>query len=154
MLVKEPSEKKVNSILDLDLNCLLEKPATVVVEQQIDDSKLDDVLVNIVQEPTTVKEEVEKPVIKQPNEEIKPKRELKISDIFVELEQIRPSSIPPLTVLDEKNAITVTLHFAKDKPREDVNVIVVTSVSKNELPLSNYLFQAVVPKVIATFLLL
>lgn len=151
MLVKQPIETKIKSILDLDLNCLLEKPPTVV-EKKMDESKQDDVLVNIAEETTTVNKEEEKPVITQPKRnEIKPKKELKISDIFVELSQIRPSSIPPLTVLDEKNGITVTLHFAKDKPREDVNVIVVTSVSKNELPLNSYLFQAVVPKVCCGF---
>lgn len=145
MLVKQPEETKLNSALDLDLNLLMEKPL-IVVEKKNDDSKQDDVLVNIGEDVTFAKENQveEETLIKQ---QIKPKKELKISDIFVELEQIRPSSIPPLTVLDEKNGITVTLHFAKDKPREDVNVIVVTSVSKNELPLSNYLFQAVVPKV-------
>lgn len=73
--------------------------------------------------------------------EIKP-----MNDINVKLESIKPSSVPPLTVLDEKNGISVTLHFAKDKPREDIQVIVVTTISKNSLPLSNYLFQGVVPK--------
>lgn len=156
MLVKQAEksgENKINNALDLDLNCFMEKPL-MVVEKSTNESKVDDVLVNIGNEISNVVKEndievppvcVETLIKEQP--EIKIKKELKISDIFVELEQIRPSSIPPLMVLDEKNGITVTLHFAKDKPREDVNVIVVTSVSKNELPLSNYLFQAVVPKV-------
>jgi len=42
----------------------------------------------------------------------------------------------------------VVLHFAQDSPRSDVSVIVITTMSKNAKPLSNYLFQAVVPKVI------
>lgn len=61
-------------------------------------------------------------------------------------------STPPLTVIDEKNGITVVLHFAKDSPRPDVSVIVVTAMSKNSKALSNYLFQAVVPKVIMKFI--
>jgi ADP-ribosylation factor-binding protein GGA len=56
-------------------------------------------------------------------------------------------SVPPLTVLDEKSGITVILNFGKDSPRPDVSVIVVTTISKNSSPISNYLFQAVVPKV-------
>lgn len=56
---------------------------------------------------------------------------------------------PPITVMEEKNGITVVLHFARDNPREDVFVIVITTMSKNVKPLSNYLFQAVVPKVSA-----
>lgn len=41
----------------------------------------------------------------------------------------------------------MVLHFAQDSPRPDVSVIVITTMSKNAKPLSNYLFQAVVPKV-------
>lgn len=166
MLVKQPDKEEgqnaksvINNAMDLDLNCLVEKPLNVP-ERKTEELKNDDVLVNIgddviVNSTAKVNHIVEQPslvqsLIKEPAADGK---KLKISDIFVELEHIRPSSIRPLTVLDEKNGITVTLHFAKDKPRDDVNVIVVTSVSKNELPLSNYLFQAVVPKVF-TYLLL
>lgn len=39
------------------------------------------------------------------------------------------------------------LHFARDNPRKDVFVVVITTMSKNLKPLTNYLFQAVVPKV-------
>jgi ADP-ribosylation factor-binding protein GGA len=56
-------------------------------------------------------------------------------------------SVPPLTVIDDKNGITVILNFGKEGPRPDVMVIVVTTISKNSSPISNYLFQAVVPKV-------
>ncbi|XP_069694970.1 ADP-ribosylation factor-binding protein GGA1 isoform X2 [Periplaneta americana] len=73
--------------------------------------------------------------------EVKP-----LTDISVPLETIKPGSIPPLTVLDEKNGITVILNFGKDGPRPDVSVIVVTTISKNSSAISNYLFQAVVPK--------
>lgn len=54
---------------------------------------------------------------------------------------------PPLTVIEEKNGITVVLHFAQDSPRSDVSVVVITTMSKNTKLLSNYQFQAVVPKV-------
>lgn len=50
-------------------------------------------------------------------------------------------------MIEEKNGISVILHFAQDSPRPDVSVIVVTTMSKNTKPLNNYLFQAVVPKV-------
>lgn len=162
MLVKQPEKEEgqnaksiINNAMDLDLNCLVEK-VLKVPEKKTEELKNDDVLVNIGDDVivnSTITEKgnhiVEQSPIVQSviNEPKADGKKLKISDIFVELEQIRPSSIRPLTVIDEKNGITVTLHFAKDKPRDDVNVIVVTSVSKNELPLSNYLFQAVVPKV-------
>lgn len=56
-------------------------------------------------------------------------------------------SVAPLTVIDQKNGITVILNFGRDSPRPDVCVIVVTTISKNSSPITNYLFQAVVPKV-------
>ncbi|CAH2013006.1 unnamed protein product [Acanthoscelides obtectus] len=76
------------------------------------------------------------------------RHDIKLSDVFVKLEDIRPSNIPPITLMEEKNKISVTLHISKDKPKDFVNVYVLTAVSKSELPLSNYLFQAVLPKVI------
>ncbi|XP_071635254.1 ADP-ribosylation factor-binding protein GGA1 isoform X5 [Temnothorax longispinosus] len=73
--------------------------------------------------------------------EIKP-----LTDITICLEDIKPGINPPLTVIEERNDISVVLHFAQDSPRLDVSVIVITTMSKNAKPLSNYLFQAVVPK--------
>ncbi|XP_071575569.1 ADP-ribosylation factor-binding protein GGA1 isoform X2 [Temnothorax nylanderi] len=73
--------------------------------------------------------------------EIKP-----LTDITICLEDIKPGINPPLTVIEERNGISVVLHFAQDSPRLDVSVIVITTMSKNPKPLSNYLFQAVVPK--------
>ncbi|XP_046745059.1 ADP-ribosylation factor-binding protein GGA1 isoform X2 [Diprion similis] len=89
---------------------------------------------------TITKEVKMTPVATEP--EIKP-----LTDINVTLETIKPGTIPPLMVLDEKNGISVVLHFARDSPRPDVSVIVVTTMSKNSNPLTNYLFQAVVPKI-------
>ncbi|XP_036141563.1 uncharacterized protein LOC118645151 [Monomorium pharaonis] len=69
-----------------------------------------------------------------------------LTDITVCLHDIKPGTTPPLTVIEEKNGISVVLHFAQDSPRPDVFVIVITTMSKNTKPLSNYLFQAVVSK--------
>lgn len=69
-----------------------------------------------------------------------------LTDINVNLQDIKPGVNPPMTVIEEKNNISVVLHFTQDSPRPDVSVIVVTTMSKNVKPLSNYLFQAVVPK--------
>ncbi|KAK3911092.1 ADP-ribosylation factor-binding protein GGA1 [Frankliniella fusca] len=73
--------------------------------------------------------------------EVKP-----LNDISVTLDSIKPGPVPPLTALDERNGISVVLHLAKDTPRPDVSVYVVSTISKNSSPLSNYVFQAVVPK--------
>ena len=39
------------------------------------------------------------------------------------------------------------IHFAKDRPREDVIVMVVSTISTNTNPVKNFVFQAAVPKV-------
>lgn len=69
-----------------------------------------------------------------------------LTDIVVNLEDIKPSVNPPLTVIEERNGISVVLYFTQDNPRPDVSVVVITTMSKNAKPLNNYLFQAVVPK--------
>ncbi|XP_018330161.1 ADP-ribosylation factor-binding protein GGA1 isoform X2 [Agrilus planipennis] len=74
------------------------------------------------------------------------KRNLNIDDIFIRLADIEPSGIPPLTILKEVQDVTVTLQFGKNKPKEFVQVVVVTTINKNKQSLNNYLFQVVVPK--------
>lgn len=49
--------------------------------------------------------------------------------------------------LFDKNDISTELHLAANKPREDVTVFVVTTRSKCKLPIFNFSFQPVVPKV-------
>lgn len=160
------SDLAIGDALNLDLNYLMDKqnkPDNSVPKTQ--DPSGDDVLVDITEEKphqtelVSVKTEnaCETPAENTtPPEENKVqtvppspinKADVKLNDICIKLEDVKPSSTPPLVVLQEKNGITVTLHFGKNKPREDVSVIVVTTISKNELPLSSLLFQAVVPKV-------
>nr|XP_026499778.1 ADP-ribosylation factor-binding protein GGA2 [Vanessa tameamea]XP_026499779.1 ADP-ribosylation factor-binding protein GGA2 [Vanessa tameamea] len=69
-----------------------------------------------------------------------------LTDINLTLQSVHPSKIPPLTVFEEDDGLTVVLHFCKDKPRPDVSVIVVSTTSKNTTPIEDYKFQAVVPK--------
>lgn len=71
---------------------------------------------------------------------------LPLGDIKVTLETVKPSSIPPFTAIDEKNGVSVAIFLAKDRPRADVSVFVVSTSSKNQFPLQNFLFQPVVPK--------
>nr|CAI5845582.1 unnamed protein product [Callosobruchus analis] len=145
-----------NDTLNLDLNYLLhpndDKKNTSEESRNATDSS-DDFLVDISDEKML---EVDKtseagsPSIPKINsgEPIIPKSkkcDVKLNDIFVKLENIKPSSIPPITLMEEKK-VSVTLHLAKDKPKDFVDVYVLTTASKNELPLSNYLFQAVLPK--------
>lgn len=70
-----------------------------------------------------------------------------LTDINVTLQSVQPSKVPPTTAFEEEEGLTVVLHFCKDKPRSDVNVIVISTTSKSSSPIEDYKFQAVVPKV-------
>ncbi|KAK9504047.1 hypothetical protein O3M35_010484 [Rhynocoris fuscipes] len=71
---------------------------------------------------------------------------LPLGDISITLQDIKPSNVPPFQALDERNDVNTVIHLAKDCPRPDVAVFVVTTSSKRQFPISNFLFQPVVPK--------
>ncbi|KAJ8391832.1 hypothetical protein AAFF_G00084480 [Aldrovandia affinis] len=70
-----------------------------------------------------------------------------LSDVFVSLESIKPSSIAPIVAYD-KRGIRVMLHFAKDCPvgRPDVAVMVISMLSTSSIAVKDVVFQAAVPK--------
>uniref|UniRef100_T1JGU8 ADP-ribosylation factor-binding protein GGA1 n=1 Tax=Strigamia maritima TaxID=126957 RepID=T1JGU8_STRMM len=71
---------------------------------------------------------------------------ISLNDVFVPFETIRASSAKPVTLYD-KNDVTVVLHLTSNTPRDDVRVLVVTTLNKNcSKPIKNINFQAVVPK--------
>ncbi|XP_055954737.1 ADP-ribosylation factor-binding protein GGA1 isoform X2 [Patella vulgata] len=69
-----------------------------------------------------------------------------LTDIFVPLESIKPGEHQPVTVLD-KNNLKILIHIGKDRPRPDVSVMVISTLSTSSSPIRNYVFQAAVPKV-------
>lgn len=139
-----PKQISDDNMKNLDLNYLINKDKEVnQCESQTDDVKTsrdDDFLVDISDEKLLDEENDAK------NVSTVCKNDIKLNDVFIKLENIQASTKKPITMLDDKNGISVTLHFAKDKPKEDVSVFVITTISKNSMPLTNYLFQAVVPK--------
>lgn len=78
-------------------------------------------------------------------------KEITLSEIQIDINSIHPGSEPPRTILDEPDGLKVILHFARDCPRENVSIIVITTMNQNSLPLSNYKFDASVTKVIFFF---
>lgn len=69
-----------------------------------------------------------------------------LTDVFVPLDTIQPGSLAPVVGYD-KNGIKILLHFGKDRPRPDVQVMAVSTMSNNVTPIKNFSFQAAVPKV-------
>ncbi|CAG5123676.1 unnamed protein product [Candidula unifasciata] len=72
---------------------------------------------------------------------------LPLTDIFVSLEQIQPAPNIPSVTAYEKNNLKVMVHFAKDRPRADVVTMVVSTISTNTSPITGFIFQAAVPKI-------
>ncbi|XP_043567619.1 ADP-ribosylation factor-binding protein GGA1-like isoform X2 [Chiloscyllium plagiosum] len=74
--------------------------------------------------------------------------DLSLKNVFVPLENIKASSVPPVTVFD-KDGFQVLFHFAKALPvgRPDLLVVVITLLNSSPTPIKNITFQAAVPKV-------
>lgn len=71
-----------------------------------------------------------------------------LSEIFIDLNSIRPhDEYQSRCILDESNGLKILLNFTKDHPRPDVSVLVITTTNHNNLPLSQYQFEASVTKV-------
>lgn len=70
-----------------------------------------------------------------------------LSELTVDIDAIRPGSQSPRTILDEPNGLRIMLHFARDRPRPDVAVIVITTLNHSREPISDFVFDASISKV-------
>ncbi|KAM9346539.1 ADP-ribosylation factor-binding protein GGA1-like [Symphorus nematophorus] len=79
-----------------------------------------------------------------------PPAEVTLSDVFVPLESIKPSSLLPVTVFDG-HSLRVLFHFARDSPpsRPDVLVVIISMLSSAPVPVTNIDFQTMAPKSMA-----
>ncbi|CAG2248750.1 GGA [Mytilus edulis] len=68
-----------------------------------------------------------------------------LNDVFVSIESVQPGTSPPINAYD-KNGMKIVIHIAKNRPREDVHVMVVSVMSTNTSAVKNFSFQAAVPK--------
>ena len=59
---------------------------------------------------------------------------------------IAAEGVSPVTSYD-KNSIKSLIHFSENRPRSDVLVMVLSTLSTNSKPVKNFMFQAAVPKV-------
>ncbi|XP_014672557.1 PREDICTED: ADP-ribosylation factor-binding protein GGA1-like [Priapulus caudatus] len=75
-----------------------------------------------------------------------PAQVLPLTDLFIHLENVQPGTLSPLNVYD-KGGLRTVMHFAKNAPREDVAVMVVSTINMNTVSVKGFTFQAAVPKV-------
>ncbi|KAL6103333.1 gga1 [Pungitius sinensis] len=73
-----------------------------------------------------------------------------LTDVFVPLESIKPSSLLPVTVFDG-HSLRVLFHFASDSPpsRPDVLVVIISMLSSAPVPVCKIDFQTTAPKSMA-----
>uniref|UniRef100_A0A3Q1EDB4 Golgi associated, gamma adaptin ear containing, ARF binding protein 1 n=1 Tax=Acanthochromis polyacanthus TaxID=80966 RepID=A0A3Q1EDB4_9TELE len=79
-----------------------------------------------------------------------PPAEVTLTDVFVPIESIKPSSLLPVTVFDG-HSLRVLFHFARDSPpcRPDVLVVIISMLSSAPVPVTNINFQTTAPKSMA-----
>ncbi|KAM8844448.1 ADP-ribosylation factor-binding protein GGA1-like isoform 2-T2 [Spinachia spinachia] len=79
-----------------------------------------------------------------------PPADVTLTDVFVPLESIKPSSLLPVTVFDG-HSLRVLFHFASDSPpsRPDVLVVIISMLSSAPLPVCKINFQTTAPKSMA-----
>lgn len=145
-VLSKPSSPPDDVIVDIT-----DGPSTsAVLPTNLTESPIDNIL------DLSISLEENKPKNASPTESIesteekreKTKTEVKpLTDIDVSLSNVTPSNVPPMTIFEEDNGLTVVLHFCQDKPRPDVNVVVISTTNKNKKPIIDFRFQGVVPKV-------
>uniref|UniRef100_A0A3Q0QSA3 Golgi associated, gamma adaptin ear containing, ARF binding protein 1 n=1 Tax=Amphilophus citrinellus TaxID=61819 RepID=A0A3Q0QSA3_AMPCI len=76
--------------------------------------------------------------------------EVSLTDVFLPLESIKPSSLLPVTVFDS-HSLRVLFHFARDSPpsRPDVLVVIISMLSSAPVPVTDINFQTTAPKSMA-----
>lgn len=73
-----------------------------------------------------------------------------LTELIVDINSIKPGNEPPRIIMDEPEGLKIMLNFARDHPREDVSVIVITTINQNTAPINNYQFDGSISKVSVT----
>ena len=72
--------------------------------------------------------------------------DFKLSDLNISLQDIKPGSIPPVTLQSEDDGVTIVLNFGRDKPKPRVTAVVITMINKSSSPISDLELKVAVPK--------
>lgn len=70
-----------------------------------------------------------------------------LSNFNIEIDSITPGDSPPRVIMKEAAGLEITLYFTKDRPRDDISVIVITTTNHNSIAVKDYQFDASVSKV-------
>lgn len=71
-----------------------------------------------------------------------------LSEMYVDLNSTRPhDKYTSRCILDDPSGLKIMLNFAKDRPRDDISVYVITTTNQNRSSISDYQFDASVSRV-------
>lgn len=144
--VQKVVEKPKTSLIEIDSlvsgmkSKLLSGPLEKIVDVPVAPvSDSDDDVINLISEENTPK------VVETKPPQIDHKLTLK--DINLDINEIQPSDDePPRVIMDEKKGLKILVNFTKDRPAKDVMVLVISVINQGNQAISNFQFDASVPK--------
>ena len=143
VLPKPKVEVKPSKFLELDSivsgmkTSLLAPETPDKVENAVNSE--DDIILDVFEEPILEQAKIQELV------ELKEVKK-SLQEIHIDLNDVQPSSEPPRTILDEPKGLKVQLNFSKDRPRNDVLVVVLTVINQGKQPISHFQFDASISK--------
>lgn len=70
-----------------------------------------------------------------------------LSDFAIDIDAIEPANLPPRILKDDPQGLKIMLHFTSNRPREDIFVMVISTMNQSVKPITEYTFDASVSKV-------
>lgn len=108
-----------------------------------DTSKEDDQMLGDLEDDLMI----ESPLSKEPPAvELPEPIKKSLAELEIDVNNMEPSNEPPRVLVDEIKGLKILMNFAKDRPREDVLVIVLTVINQGSQIVKNFQFDASVSK--------
>ncbi|KAJ6635122.1 ADP-ribosylation factor-binding protein GGA1, partial [Pseudolycoriella hygida] len=136
------SDLKTNLTCGAESNCtkLSDDDQMIEMSSTNDNNLISDGEIDSKDSPTTLKQD--DVAIQQSSTNAADSVEKPLSNFHIEIDSITPSDIPPRIIMDDSPGLKIILHFAKDRPRDDISVIVITTTNHNSIAIRDYQFDA------------
>jgi ADP-ribosylation factor-binding protein GGA len=140
------SGKPISKLADID--SLVSGMKTVMLSSSsstpvVEDDKMLEDFMEIPDEP---KKEIVEKVVDLVEKKVAEPVKKSLAELEIDINSIEPSDEPPRVLLDERKGLKVMLNFAKDRPRDDVLVVVITVINQGAQQVKNFHFDSSVSK--------
>lgn len=147
------AEKPLSKLADIDslVSGMKTKMMTSSTPVTEDDKMLEDFPEEIVKEQAILidspkQEEKFLDLMAEKKEKVPEPVKKSLAELDIDINNIEPSDEPSRVILDEVKGLKVMLNFAKDRPRDDVLVVVITVMNQGSQHIKNFHFDSCVPK--------